>query len=54
MVTKFNRGERRRSRVSAHIPPCIEVKDGDSVMLGECRPLSKTMSFVVVEAKRGS
>jgi small subunit ribosomal protein S17 len=54
MVTKFNRGERRRSRVSAHVPPCIEVHDGDSVTLGECRPLSKTISFVVVESRRGS
>jgi small subunit ribosomal protein S17 len=54
MVPKFNRGERRRSRVSAHVPPCIEVSDGDSITLGECRPLSKTISFVVVEAKRGS
>ena len=54
MVRKFNRGERRRSRVSAHIPPCIEVRDGDSVTLGECRPLSKTISFVVVESRRGA
>jgi small subunit ribosomal protein S17 len=54
MVPKFNRGERRRSRVSAHVPPCIEVKDGDAVTLGECRPLSKTISFVVVESKRGA
>ena len=54
MVRKFNRGERRRSRVSAHVPPCIEVQDGDSVTLGECRPLSKTISFVVVESRRGS
>jgi small subunit ribosomal protein S17 len=52
MVPKFNRGERRRSRVSAHIPPCIEVREGDAVTLGECRPLSKTISFVVVEARR--
>jgi len=52
MVPKFNRGERRRSRVSAHIPQCIEVKDGDAVTVGECRPLSKTISFVVVESKR--
>lgn len=52
MVRKFNRGERRRSRVSAHIPPCIEVQDGDSVTIGECRPLSKTISFVVVESRR--
>lgn len=54
MVPKFNRGERRRSRVSAHIPPCIAVKDGDSVTIGECRPLSKTISFVVVESRRSS
>jgi small subunit ribosomal protein S17 len=54
MVPKFNRGERRRSRVSAHIPPCIEVRDGDAVTLGECRPLSKTIYFVVVESRRGT
>jgi small subunit ribosomal protein S17 len=54
MVPKFNRGERRRSRVSAHVPPCIAVQDGDMVTLGECRPLSKTISFVVVESRRGS
>lgn len=52
MVQKFNRGERRRSRVSAHVPPCIDVKDGDTVTVGECRPLSKTISFVVVESRR--
>ncbi len=51
MVRKFNRGERRRSRVSAHLPPCIEVHDGDTVTIAECRPLSKTISFVVVEAR---
>ena len=54
MVPKFNRGERRRSRVSAHVPPCIEVRDGDSVTLGECRPLSKTITFVVVDSRRGA
>ena len=51
MIRKFNRGERRRSRVSAHLPPCTEVHDGDTVTIGECRPLSKTISFVVVEAR---
>lgn len=54
MVPKYIRGERRRSRVSAHVPPCIEVKDGDTVTIGECRPLSKTISFVVVAARRGT
>lgn len=54
MVPKFNRGERRRSRLSAHVPPCIEVQDGDTVTIGECRPLAKTISFVVVESRRGA
>ncbi len=54
MVGKFNRGERRRSRISAHLPPCIEVGDGDQVTIGECRPLSKTVSFVVVESRRSA
>lgn len=53
-VSKYGRGERRKSRVSAHLPPCIEVKEGDRVTIGECRPLSKTISFVVVAAGRGS
>ena len=54
MVRKFNRGERRRSRISAHLPSCLDVKEGDSVTLAECRPLSKTISFVVVESRRGT
>ncbi len=52
MVPKFVRGERRRSRVSAHISPCIEANEGDTVTIAECRPLSKTISFVVVSAGR--
>lgn len=53
-LAKYNRSERRRSRISARVPDCIEVNDGDAVTIGECRPLSKTISFVVVESKRGS
>jgi small subunit ribosomal protein S17 len=53
-VRKYTRGERRRSRLSAHLPSCIEARDGDRVTIGECRPLSKTISFVVVAAGRGA
>jgi small subunit ribosomal protein S17 len=53
-VAKYNRSERRRSRISAHLPPCLEVRDGDMVTIGECRPLSKSISFVVVETRRAS
>lgn len=46
---KYERYARMRSRVTAHSTPCIPVKVGDMVRIAECRPLSKTKSFVVVE-----
>lgn len=48
-VPKFKRYERRRSQISAHNPPCINAKENDQVKIAECRPVSKTVSFVVVE-----
>lgn len=48
-VPKYRRYERRRSNVAAHSPPCLDVKAGDKVKLGECRPISKTVGFVVIE-----
>ena len=51
-VKKYKRYERRRSKISVHVPPCLDVKEGDLVIAGECRPISKTVSFVVI-AKKG-
>jgi small subunit ribosomal protein S17 len=48
-VPKVMRYERRQSRISSHNPPCIGAKEGDRVKIAECRPVSKTVSFVVVE-----
>ncbi len=48
-VPKVMRYERRHSHIPAHSPPCLEVRAGDKVRLMECRPTSKTVSFVVVE-----
>ncbi|RLI05073.1 30S ribosomal protein S17, partial [Candidatus Bathyarchaeota archaeon] len=48
-IPKYMRFERRRSRIPAHNPPCISAKEGDIVKIAECRPISKTVSFVVVE-----
>jgi len=48
-VPKYMRYEKRKSRISAHLPPCLEIKAGDLVTIAECRPLSKTVAFVVVE-----
>ena len=47
-MRKFERFERGKSSVQAHNPDCIKAKEGDQVMIAECRPLSKTKSFVVV------
>jgi len=48
-VSKYLRYERRHGHISAHNPPCIEAKIGDNVKLMECRPISKAVSFVVIE-----
>ncbi|MEM2994710.1 MAG: 30S ribosomal protein S17 [Candidatus Bathyarchaeia archaeon] len=52
-VSKFMRYKRRRSRIPSHNPPCIDAKEGDRVVIAECRPISKTVSFVVVEKLEG-
>lgn len=48
-VPKFERYKRRHSRIKAHNPPCINAKVGDLVKIAECRPLSKTVHFVITE-----
>jgi len=48
-VPKFKRYERRHGHIPAHSPPCLNVKEGNRVKIAECRPISKTVSFVVVE-----
>lgn len=48
-VPKLKRYERRRSQIPAHNPPCVNAKEDDRVKIAECRPISKTVSFVVVE-----
>lgn len=48
-VPKYQRYERRHSRIAAYNPECINAKEGDVVKIAECRPLSKTKAFVVIE-----
>lgn len=48
-IPKYERYERRHSRIIAYKPGCIDVKVGDIAKIAECRPLSKTKHFVVVE-----
>lgn len=48
-LKKYKRYEKRKSRVKAHNPTCINAHEGDIVKIMECRPLSKTKNFVIVE-----
>lgn len=48
-VPKYDRYMKRRSRVPAHLPECLDIAEGDTVRLAETRPLSKTKSHVVIE-----
>jgi small subunit ribosomal protein S17 len=55
-MPKFKRYERRHRHIAAHNPPCINAKEGNWVKIAECRPVSKTVSFTIVEKqeeKRG-
>ncbi|MFB5599316.1 MAG: 30S ribosomal protein S17 [Nitrososphaeraceae archaeon] len=49
LVTKYKRYERCRSKVHAFLPDCIDTKEGEKVKIAECRPISKSVSFVVVQ-----
>merc|ERR1712164_183839 len=48
-IKKYRRYEKRHKMISAHCSPAFEVMAGDEVIIGECRPLSKTVRFNVLE-----
>ncbi|WP_299292339.1 30S ribosomal protein S17 [Nitrosopumilus sp.] len=48
---KFKRYARGKSSIHAHVPSCIDVELGDTVLTAECRPISKSVSYVVVEVR---
>ena len=49
--SKFKRYARGKSTIHAHVPGCIDVESGSHVLTAECRPISKSVSYVVVEVK---
>jgi small subunit ribosomal protein S17 len=48
-IPKYERKERRNTKVTVHVPEGIEVHEGDTVRVGETRPISKTKSHVIME-----
>eukprot|EP01083_Nonionella_stella_P022657 62660_1 len=51
-VKKYNRFEKRHKNMSVHCSPCFRVYEGDMVVVGQCRPLSKTVRFNVLKIDR--
>ncbi|MCX8196454.1 MAG: 30S ribosomal protein S17 [Acidilobaceae archaeon] len=50
---KYKRYERRRKKIHARVPPCVKVEVGQRVIIGETRPLAKTVRFVTLGVKSG-
>ena len=48
-LPKYERYERRMTKVTVHAPDCLDIKEGDVVKIAETRPLSKTKHYVVIE-----
>ena len=49
-MPKYERYQKRTHRYSAHLPSCIGGGAvGDKVRIMECKPLSKTIKFCVIE-----
>ncbi len=53
-VYKYERSLRKRSRIPAHSPECMGIKENDMVNIAETRRMSKTKSFVVIGKAKGS
>ena len=46
-VPKYERYEQKRTRIKAHNE--VNAEKGDKVVVQECRPISKTKNFVIIE-----
>jgi small subunit ribosomal protein S11e len=53
-VSKYRRFEKRHKNYAAHCSPAFRVAEGDVVVIGQCRPLSKTVRFNVIKVERSS
>merc|ERR1712018_382050 len=54
-IRKYNRFEKSHKNMSVHLSPAFrDVRLGDVVTVGECRPLSKTVRFNVLKVMKSS
>jgi len=47
-IPKYERYLKLRTKIKVHNPQCINAKKGDIVKITECKPLSKTKNFVIM------
>ena len=52
-IPKYERYYKTKSTVQALNSPCVAAKTGDKVRIAECRPVSKTVNFVIMEVLEG-
>lgn len=48
-VPKYERYERRNTKITSHVPEDLDVEEGDTVRVEETKPISKTKSTVITE-----
>lgn len=51
-LPKFERFEKRRTRIKVHVPPCMPVNKGNLIKFAEGRKIAKTKNFVAIEVKK--
>jgi small subunit ribosomal protein S17 len=52
-IPKYERYETRTSKITAHVPAWMygKLQEGQEVKIMECRPISKTKRFVVIDRR---
>ena len=50
-IKKYERYTKSKTKIHARLPTCMEdkINIGDTVLIRECRPLSKIIHFVVIK-----
>jgi len=49
LIKKYERHEKRRSKIRVHNPENMNAQIGDIVKIQETRPISKTKHFIITE-----
>jgi len=51
-IKKYNRFEKRHTNIACHASPAFDIKEGDIITMGQCRPLCKTVRFNVLKVEK--